>query len=410
MKITEMIEKRSALKAEGDALANMDSISVEQEARGHQIANELTELDGKIKAAQLRERFASYTALERAQGDAQKRNMEWTASVEYRDQFLDWCKGGRAPETRNAEFRAIDTTSSSGVLVPKIYEDGILSYLSRNTVVRNLAELRTGVKGSVTLRRNNLETDAAATSFWTTEALKTATAIDASHAEINLNPVGGLPKSELTHWVVRQSDFDIETEVMSHLQRMIARGLESGYTVGTGSDQPTGLFKWDADYKSVAVSAAHGGGSGWDGAITVANLTELRYKSLPAEYWNSAVWVMSQDAYYTITKLTTATNAVPLFVPSNDAGVTQSAPMMLMGRPVYIAPYAPGRQTGAVTNSVPLMFANVSEAFAIREWGGISMFRDEVTTPGLVKFQGMVFVNSKVVRPKAVAALKITLT
>jgi HK97 family phage major capsid protein len=84
--------------------------------------------------------------------------------------------------------------------------------------------------------------------------------------------------------------------------------------------------------------------------------------------------------------------------------------MMLMGRPVYIAPYAPGRQTAAVTNSVPLMFANVGEAFAIREWGGISMFRDDVTTPGLVKFQGMVFVNSKVVRPKAVAALKITLT
>jgi len=411
MKITEMIEKRSALKAEGDALANMDSISVEQEARGHQIANELTELDGKIKAAQLRERFASYTALERAQGDAQKRNMEWTASVEYRDQFLDWCKGGRAPETRNAEFRALDTTSSSGVLVPKIYEDGILKYLDRNTVVRNLADLRTGVKGSVTLRRNNLETDAAATSFWTTEAAKSATAIDASHAEINLNPVGGLPKSELTHWVVRQSDFDIETEVMSHLQRMIARGIESGYTVGTGSDQPTGLFKWDADYKSVApASAAHGGGTGWDAAFTVPNLTELRYKTLPAEYWNSAAWVMSQDAYFTIAKISTAAAAVPLFVPSNDAGITQSAPMMLMGRPVYIAPYAPGRQTAAVSNSVPLMFANVSEAFAIREWGGISMFRDEVTTPGLVKFQGMVFVNSKVVRPKAVAALKITLT
>jgi HK97 family phage major capsid protein len=84
--------------------------------------------------------------------------------------------------------------------------------------------------------------------------------------------------------------------------------------------------------------------------------------------------------------------------------------MMLMGRPVYIAPYAPGRATAAVTNQVPLVFANVREAFAIREWGGISMYRDEVTTPGLVKFQAMVFVNSAVVRPKAVAALKITLT
>jgi HK97 family phage major capsid protein len=406
MKIAEMHEKRKALTAERDTILTASEMTVEQEARGHEVANELQKIDGEIRAAQLRERFASYSAMEKAVEDGSKRNAEWTATTEYRDQFLGWCRGGRAPETR-----AIDTSSSSGVLVPKVYEAGILSYLQRNTVVRNLADLRTGVKGSVTMRVNTLETDAATSSFWTTESSKTATAIDGAWAEVNMNPVGGLPKSELTQWVARQSDFDIETEVMDNLQRQIARGLEYGYTIGTGSDQPTGLFKWDTNYKSVAVSAAHGSGSGWDGAFTVGNLTELRYKTLPAEYWNSAAWVMSQDAYYTIAKIVSASGSnVPLFVPSSDAGVVNAASFTLMGRPVYIAPYAPGRQTAAVTNSVPLMFANVSEAFAIREWGGISMFRDDVTTPGLVKYQGMVFTNSKVIRPKAVAALKITLT
>jgi HK97 family phage major capsid protein len=406
MKIAEMHEKRKALTAERDTILTASEMTVEQEARGHEVANELQKIDGEIRAAQLRERFASYSAMEKAVEDGSKRNAEWTATTEYRDQFLGWCRGGRAPETR-----AIDTSSSSGVLVPKVYEAGILSYLQRNTVVRNLADLRTGVKGSVTMRVNTLETDAATSSFWTTESSKTATAIDGAWAEVNMNPVGGLPKSELTQWVARQSDFDIETEVMDNLQRQIARGLEYGYTIGTGSDQPTGLFKWDSNYKSVAVSAAHGSGSGWDGAFTVANLTELRYKTLPAEYWNSAAWVMSQDAYYTIAKIVSASGSnVPLFVPSSDAGVVNAASFTLMGRPVYIAPYAPGRQTAAVSNSVPLMFANVSEAFAIREWGGISMFRDDVTTPGLVKYQGMVFTNSKVIRPKAVAALKITLT
>ena len=406
MKISEMHEKRKALTAERDTILTASEMTVEQEARGHEVANELQKLDGEIRAAQLRERFASYSAMEKAVEDGNKRNTDWTATTEYRDQFLGWCRGGRAPETR-----AIETSSSSGVLVPKIYEAGILKYLDRNTVVRNLADLRTGVKGSVTMRVNTLETDAATSSFWTTESSKTATAIDGAWAEVNMNPVGGLPKSELTQWVARQADFDIETEVMDNLQRQIARGLEYGYTVGTGSDQPTGLFKWDSNYKSVAVSAAHGSGSGWDGAFTVANLTELRYKTLPAEYWNSASWIMSQDAYYTIAKIVAASGSnVPLFVPSSDAGVVNAAAFTLMGRPVYIAPYAPGRQTAAVTNSVPLMFANVSEAFAIREWGGISMFRDDVTAPGLVKYQGMVFTNSKVIRPKAVAALKITLT
>lgn len=411
-KKAELVEKREKLQTELNGILANDSLTPDQEARGSELMDvleplkrDIEDIQSKLQASQLRERFASFAAMESAVAEGQKRNQEWTATTEYRDQWLGWCRGGRAPETRD-----ITTSSSSGVLVPKIYEAGILRYLDRNTVVRNLADLRTGVKGSVTLRRNNLETDAAVSSFWTTESSKTATAIDSTHTEINLNPVGGLPKSELTQWVVRQSDFDIEAEVITHLQKQIARGIESGYTVGTGSDQPTGLFLQDAAFKGLTVTAAHGSGTGWDGAFTVANLTELRYKTLPAEYWAQAAWVMSQDAYFTIAKISTAAAAVPLFVPSNDAGITQAAPMMLMGRPVYIAPYAPGRQTAAVTNSIPLMFANVNEAFAIREWGGVSMFRDDVTTPGLVKFQGMVFVNSKVVRPKAVAALRITLT
>ncbi len=415
-KKAELVEKREKLQTELNGILANDSLTPDQEARGSELMDvleplkrDIEDIQAKLHSSQLRERFASFAAMESAVAEGQKRNQEWTATTEYRDQWLGWCRGGRAPETRD-----ITTSSSSGVLVPKIYEAGILRYLDRNTVVRNLADLRTGVKGSVTLRRNNLETDAAVSSFWTTESSKTATAIDATHTEINLNPVGGLPKSELTQWVVRQSDFDIEAEVITHLQKQIARGIESGYTVGTGSDQPTGLFLQDAAFKGLATaySAAHGSGTGWDSAFTVDRLTELRYKTLPAEYWQSAVWIMSQDAYFRIASLKAdTTNAnVPLFIPSNDAGITQAAPMMMMGRPVYIAPYAPGRQTAAVTNSIPLMFANVNEAFAIREWGGISMFRDDVTTPGLVKFQGMVFANSKIVRPKAVAALRITLT
>ena len=415
-KKAELVEKREKLQAELNGILANDSLTPDQEARGSELMDvleplkrDIEDIQAKLHSSQLRERFASFAAMEKAVEEGQKRNQEWTATTEYRDQWIDWCRGGRAPETRD-----ITTSSSSGVLVPKIYEAGILKYLDRNTVVRNLADLRTGVKGSVTLRRNNLETDAAVSSFWTTESSKTATAIDSTHTEINLNPVGGLPKSELTQWVVRQSDFDIEAEVITHLQKQIARGIESGYTVGTGSDQPTGLFLQDAAFKGLAsaYSAAHGSGTGWDNAFTVDRLTELRYKTLPAEYWQNAVWVMSQDAYYRIASLKVDTNTsnVPLFIPSSDAGIRDQAPMMLMGRPVYIAPYAPGRQTAAVTNSIPLMFANVNEAFAIREWGGVSMFRDDVTTPGLVKFQGMVFVNSKIVRPKAVAALRITLT
>lgn len=419
-KKAELVEQREKLQNELNGILANDTLTPDQEARGSELMDvleplkrDIEDIQSKLNSSQLRERFASYAAMESAVAEGSKRTQEWTATTEYRDQWIDWCRGGRAPEARTvSELRDITTGSSSGVLVPKIYEAGILKYMERNTVVRNLADLRTGVQGSVTVRVNTLETDAAVSSFWTTESSKTQTALDSAHAEVNLNPVGGLPKSELTQWVVRQANFDIEAEVISDLQRKIARGIESGYSVGTGSDQPTGLFLQNANFKGLTVSAAHGSGTGWDGAFTLARLQELRYKTLPAEYWNEAAWVMSQDAYYQIASGIKATGTdVPLFIPSADVQVMENqAPMTLMGRPVYIAPYAPGRQTAAVTNSIPLMFANVREAFAIREWGGISMFRDDVTTPGLIKFQAMVFVNSKIVRPKAVAALRITLT
>jgi len=407
MKQSEIVERRKAIETEVNAILSEEQISSEQEARATELLDELKDLNQKRSAAELRERFASHAATAKIVSEHREKTAEWTASPEYREQFLGWCRGGRAPEMRD-----VTTSTSSGVLVPKIYEAGILKYLDRNTTVRNLADIRTGVQGSVTLRYNTTATDAAVTAFWTTEASKTATAYDGAWAEVNLNPVGGLPKSEVTYWAIRQANFDLEAEIMDHLQRMIARGLESGYTVGTGSDQPTGLFLQNASFNGLTVTAAHGGGTGWDGAFTLANLTELRYKSLPAEYWPTASWVMSQDAYYTIAKIAVATSGsnVPLFVPSSDAGIVNAAPFTLMGRPVYIAPYAPGRQTAAVTNSIPLMFANVAEAFAIREWGGLSMVRDDITTPGVARFQGMIFANSKVIRPKAVAALRITLT
>lgn len=417
-KRADMIEQRDALNNELNQLLANDALSPEQEARGSELMDKLEplkrdieEMQKHIGASQLRERFASFAAVEKASQENEKRSFDWSASAEYRDQWIDWCRGGRAPESRGLpEFRDITTGSSSGVLVPKIYEAGILKYLERNTVVRNLADLRTGVQGSVTVRVNTLFTNDAVSAFWTTETLKAQTALDGAWAEVNLNPVGGLPKSEVTQWAVRQANFDIEAEIIADLQRKIARGIESGYSVGTGSDQPTGLFLQNANFSGLTVTAAHASGAGWDNAFTLARLQELRYKTLPAEYWNEAAWVMSQDAYYQISSGITANN-VPLFVPSSDVQVMENAaPMTLMGRPVYIAPYAPGRQTAAVTNSIPLMFANVREALAVREWSGISMFRDDVTTPGLIKFQAMVFANSKITRPKAVAAMRITLT
>ena len=58
MKLSELFESRKALTAERDSILAQDTMSVEVEARGHEVANELTKVEAEIRSAQLRERFA----------------------------------------------------------------------------------------------------------------------------------------------------------------------------------------------------------------------------------------------------------------------------------------------------------------------------------------------------------------
>jgi HK97 family phage major capsid protein/HK97 family phage prohead protease len=393
LKLAELRDAEKAVEAGTDAHAEL-------RAQIEEIVEERAALLAKDAGVQVAATPAKRVAERREQQE------EWRDSREYRDQFVAWCRGGRAPETRE-----LLTSSASGVLVPKLYEQQVMKYLAAKTVVRNLADLRTGARGNVTLRYNNQETRAAVTQFWTTEASAVAQAYDGDYNEVNLPPIGGLPKSEVSHWLIKQADFDVEAEVIDHLQRQMARGLEYGYTLGSGSNQPKGLFVNDTATNQVTASAS-ASSTAWDAAFTVDKLSEIRYRSLPSEYFDESVWVMSQDAYAAIAMLKAASGSnVPIFQPSADAGLTGAADKTLMGRPVYIAPWAPAKITAA-GNNTPLVFGSIREAFSCVEWGNMGLIRDEITLAGTgrVKFQGMVFANSKITRAKAVTQFKITLT
>jgi HK97 family phage major capsid protein len=406
MKITEMIEQRKALHSERDALVALDSMTAEQEARGHALANDLQKLEGEIRAAQIRERFASNSAMERAFEKSEERSTEQRATKQYREQFIGWMRGGAAPE-----LREINTGSSSGVLVPKVYEDGILKYLDANTVVRNLADLKTGVSGYPTVRWNTLETNAY-TSAWTQidTSSTAAVSIDPGFSEAPIPPIPCGPFTQVSRQALVQSNFDLEAEIMDNLQRQLAKNLEWGYVGGSGSSQPTGIFKVDTNVQTTtATSTGTTRALAITAGATVAKLTEMRYTKLPAAYWGSAAWIMPQDFYAAVAGLTA--NSVPVFVPSADAALVGAAPFTLMGLPVYVTEFLPAHVATATTGkNVVAVLGNVRDAFAIREWGGMSMYRDEVTaaSSGRIKFGAWMFANSLVTRAKAMVQLQVT--
>ena len=415
MKLSEMFETRKALTAERDSILAQDTMSVEVEARGHEVANELGKLDAEIRAAQVRERFASSSAIENIVKKTEDRSMDIRASKKYEDQFVNYLRTGQIPEQRE-----LITTASSSILIPKVYQDAVLKYLSANSVMRNLADLRTGVQGYQTLRFSTLKT-ADYTSAWTEPDSGTVatTAADPLFKEVPLAPVPCLPKTEVSQQLILQSDagFSVEMEVIDHLQRQLLRNLEWGYIGGTGTNAPTGIFTVKASSgvtTDINITTATSTGTTRALAITagatVAKLLEMRYTKLPAAYWGSSAWILPQDTYAAISGL--LVNSVPIFVPSSDYQVLQNAaPFTLMGLPVYVTEYLPAHVATATTgkNCIAVL-GNISEAFAIREWGGMSITRDEFSLSGTarIRYQGMQFANSNFTRVNALVQLQVT--
>ena len=405
MKQAEILERRKAIESEVNGILANDEINAEQEARATELMDELKELNQKRSAAELREKFASHTVLAKVGKENREKAEDWRSSTEYREQFLGYLKGGRAPEQRE-----IISTASSSVLIPKLYEDGILKYLDANTVVRNLADIRTGVQGYPTLRYNDLQT-AGYTSAWTQPDTATTarTSIDPTFTEVPLAPVPCIPFTQVSQQLIRQANFDVEMEVMDTLQRQLSKNLEWGYVGGTGTNSPTGIFTVNANVNiTTATSASTTRAAAITAGVTVAKLSEMRYSKLPAAYWGSAAWIIPQDVYATIAGI--VVNGVPIFVPSADAALVGAAPFTLMGLPVYVTEYLPAHVASAAGKNVLAVVGNIRDGFSVREWGGIGMIRDEITAASSARviFQGMAFANSAFTRVKSLVQLQVT--
>ena len=347
--------------------------------------------------------------------DRRNQRDEYRSTDDYRDQWMGYMRGGRQPEVR----AALKSQDSSAVMIPKLYEDMIMKYIDAATVVRNLAELRTGVQGYQTLRYNTLETNAY-TSAWTVSDAGTqaSTEINPAFAEVPLTPAACLPFTSVTKQLLAQANFDVEAEIVDNLMRQFARNLEFGYvgglgTVGTNgatTHQPVGLFTTTsaATVKAVAAGGATRA-TAITASITIDNLREMRYKLLPASYWNSSSWVMSQDVYAAIAGITV--NGVPLFTPSSDAVGVQGGSFTLLGLPVFVSEFAPAYKLLAASGvNTMLICGNVRDAFSAREWTGMNIDRDALTLAGSgqVKFQGTMFANSAFTRAKAIVQLQVT--
>ena len=422
MKLSELFESRKALTAERDSILAQDSLTVEVEARGHEVANELATVEAEIRSAQMRERFASSSAVEIIAKRDMELGREERDTKKYRDQFIGWLKGGAAPEVRALSTATTPATAAGTIMVPAVYETEILKYLDSQDFMRSLADYRGGVTGYPSLRYNTQTTAnyGGGTGSWIAEG-GSAIVNDMALAEVLLPPKLCSPTTQVSQTLLRQANFDVEAEVMMDLQRKLSKNQAFAFMGGTGTNMPTGIFDpattttgvrtgascaTNTNLRAQKVTAATSSSS-----VTIENLTKMRYETLPAAYWNSptCAWIIPQDVYAAIAGI--IVNNVPLFVPSADAGIRNAAPFTLMGLPVYVTPYIPVNvATAGTTKTVMAVVGDIRESYSIREWAGIGMIRDDITlaTTGQVKYTAMSFANANITRGDALVQLRVS--
>jgi hypothetical protein len=334
---------------------------------------------------------------------------EWRSSREYESSWRGWLRGGPAPEQRE-----IISTASSSILIPKQTEEQILKYISAESIARRVCDYRTVRQGDATLRWNTLESTQY-TNAWSPPDTGTtaATDIDPGFAEVSLKPLPILPKTQVSEQLIKSANFDVEAEVMDNLMRQFAKMSEAGYMAGVTNGPSSAMFTVQTGTNiTTATSASTTRAAAVTAGATVEKLMDMRYTQLPAAYWGSSAWIIAKDVYAKIADIRAATSGsnVPIFVPSSDAGLTQGASGFLLGLPVYVTDYLPTHASGAAGKNVLALCGNFREAYAIREWEGMTMRRDDLTAANSARivFRGFGWGNAAFTRAKAMVQLQVT--
>lgn len=277
--------------------------------------------------------------------------------------FDKWCRNGDkglSDEEQRIVYNTMSTTTGSegGYTVPTTVAGSILDALKAFGGMRNLAEvIRTG--------------SGEAMNFPTSDGTSEEGEIVAENGSAtDADPtfgVKGLPVYKYSSKVVtvpwellQDSSADIEGFIRNRLQTRLGRITNKHFTIGTGTNQPTGIMVAAAVGKIGAVSATP--------AITYDDLVDLEH-SVDPSYRGNAKWSFHDDMLKLIRKVKD-TQGRPIFVPGYEQGNPGGAPDRLLNRDIQINQHV----AQPAVNAKSIAFGDFSY-YKIRDVMQVTLFR-----------------------------------
>ena len=197
--------------------------------------------------------------------------------------------------------------------------------------------------------------------------------------------------------------FDVENWLITTASEAMAAGEGAAFVSGNGTNKPTGFLSGPTPVTTADSARAFGTlqyvASGQAAALpsTTDTFYDLIY-SLRARYRANSRWVTSKLVLAGLRKYKDSTGQY-LWQPS----LSQNQPETFMGYPITEAEDMPAVGAGAF----PLAFGDFREGYLIADRVGMRMTRDEITTPGFVKFYVRKRVGGKLRNTQAIKLLKI---
>lgn len=398
---------------EGKSTADMDA----KLARMDEAINGLNEQKGRLESLEKR------LSRPGATGGNDRTTPEAEA---YKTAFLGWVRNPldvrrqqdmqqRAKELRKVEAkadedgfetRAVQTVNSTGAAggfaLPEIIERAIARLSVDISPIRQIATVR--MVGSPDYKEL-FDVNGAAFE-WLGEAATRNQTNTPDLAEVA--PTFGLAsaKPQASEESLDDLFFDVEGWLVSSAAEAIAQGEGAAFVAGSGTNRPTGFLAGPAPLATTDASRAFGtlqyiaGGQ----AAAMPTSADIFYDiiySLRARYRANARWVTSKLVLSAMRKYKDSQNQY-LWQPS----LVTDQPSTFMGYPITEAEDMPA----VAANAFPVAFGDFKEGYLIADRVGMRMTRDEITTPGFVKFYVRKRVGGKLRNTQAIKLLKIATT
>ena len=393
-------QRIEALKA-GNSTADFDA----KLAKMDSAIDQLTEVKAKLEKME--------TKLARPGVLAEGKGQESAEAVEYKNALFDWMrspqdqvrmqKAAQAQKALEAKSAATVTSTGSagGFALPEQIERAIARIGVDISPIRQIATVRTvGTPDYKELFDVN-----GAGFEWIGETDTRAQTNAPDLAEVA--PTFGMAsaKPQASEESLDDLFFNVEDWLISSAAETIYAGEGAAFVSGNGTKKPTGFLAGPTPVTTTDASRAFGTlqyiASGQAAALpTTPDIFYDLVYALRSRYRANARWVTSKLVLAALRKYKEATTNAYMWQPGLSAG----QPDMFMGYGVVEAEDMPAVGAGAFS----LAFGDFKEGYLITDRVGMRITRDEITTPGYVKFYVRKRVGGCLRNTQAIKLLKIS--